>query len=86
MMLGACELALSLFLILGFYKTITYGLGLMLHALTTLAGYRELLSPFGQHQFFVASIPILFAFIVLFLLRDFDTLWTLGKKKSLFAQ
>lgn len=86
MVIGACELVLSLLIIFGFYKTVTYGLGLILHVVTTATSYQKILSPFGENHLVIASIPILFAFIVLFLLRDFDTLWTLGKKKSLFAQ
>lgn len=86
MMLGACEMVLSLFMILGFHKTITYGLGLGVHTFATIASYRQFLSPFGDNNIFIAAIPVLFAFITLFILRDLDTLWTLGKKKSLFAQ
>ncbi len=84
-LIGACELVLSLLIILGFHKTLTYGAGLAVHTVSTLASYRQLLSPFGDNHLFIAAIPILFAFIALFLLRDFDTLWTLGRKKFLFA-
>ncbi len=86
MLIGALEIVLSLLMILGFYRTITYGLGLLVHTISTLSTLRELLSPFGPNHLFIAGIPILFAFLTLFLLRDFDTLWTLGKRKSLFAK
>lgn len=85
MLIGAVQLVLSLLIIFGFYKTLTYGLGLVVHTVSTCATYKELLSPFGENHLFIAAVPILFAFIALFLLRDFDTLWTLGKKKSLFT-
>lgn len=85
MLIGAVEIVLSLLMILGFYKTLTYGLGLAVHAASTLSSFRELLSPFGDNHRYIAAIPILFAFITLFLLRDLDTMWTLGKRKSLFA-
>lgn len=85
MIIGAVELVLSLFIILGMYKTATYGLGLLIHAISTLASYQQLLDPFGKNHLFIAAIPILFAFVALFMLRHFDTKWTLGKKKSIFT-
>lgn len=85
MLIGAVEIVLSLLIILGYYKTVTYGLGLTVHAASTISSYNELMSPFGNNHLFIAAVPILFAFITLFLLRDLDNLWTLGKKKSLFA-
>lgn len=85
MILGALQLVLSLLLILGMYKTLTYGLGLAVHAIASLAYYPQLLSPFGKNHFFLAAIPILIAFIALFILREFDTKLSLSKKKSLFT-
>ena len=40
MILGAVELALSLLLILGMYKTITYGLGFILQAISIAAHFQ----------------------------------------------
>jgi hypothetical protein len=54
-----------------------YGLGLLLHAISTLVTYEQLLFPFGENHLFIASIPVLAAFIVLFLLRRQDTLLSL---------
>jgi putative oxidoreductase len=85
MLIGAGELVLSLLIILGMYKTTSYALGLLVQAISTLSIYKELLSPFGKNHLFISSIPILFAFVALFLLRNFDTKWTLGKKKSIFT-
>jgi putative oxidoreductase len=83
--IGALELVLSLFIIFGVYKTATYGLGLVIHMVSTVSTYEQLLSPFGKNHLFIAAIPILFAFIALFLLRNFDTKWTLVRKKSIFS-
>ena len=63
----------------GLWKTLSYGLGLLLHAVSTLATYHELLSPFGTNHLFLAAVPVLAAFITLFLLRRHDTLWSAGK-------
>lgn len=73
---GALEILLGLAFLAGLWKTLSYGLGLLLHAVSTLATYHELLSPFGANHLFLAAIPVLAAFIALFLLRRHDTLWS----------
>lgn len=77
--LGALELLLSLAIMAGFLKTYSYGLGLLVHGSSTLATYQQLLHPFGTHHLFIAAIPVLAAFVALFLLRRQDTLWSLDK-------
>jgi uncharacterized membrane protein YphA (DoxX/SURF4 family) len=76
---GALEILLGLAFLAGLWKTLSYGLGLLLHAVSTLATYHELLSPFGANHLFLAALPVLAAFIALFLLRRRDTLWSAGK-------
>lgn len=76
---GALEILLGLAFLAGLWKTLSYGLGLLLHAVSTLATYQELLSPFGENHMFLAAIPVLAAFITLFLLRRQDALWSAGK-------
>lgn len=75
---GILEILLSLAMLAGLWKTATYGLGLALHAFSTLATYEQLLSPFGENHLFIAGIPVLAAFVVLFLLRRHDTFWSFG--------
>lgn len=62
----------------GLWKTVTYGLGLVIHAISTIATIPQLLDPFGENHLFIAGIPVLAAFAALFLLRRHDTLWTVG--------
>ncbi len=76
---GALEILLGLAFLAGLWKTLSYGLGLLLHAVSTLATYQELLSPFGENHLFLAAIPVLAAFLALFLLRRQDTLWSMGQ-------
>jgi putative oxidoreductase len=76
---GALEILLGLAFLVGLWKTLSYGLGLLLHAVSTLATYHELLSPFGTNHLFLAAVPVLAAFIALFQLRRHDTLWSAGK-------
>lgn len=77
-MVGVAEGLLSLAILLGLWKTATYGLGLLLHAISTVSSYAQLLDPFGDNHLFIAGIPVLAAFVALFLLRDHDTKWSLG--------
>ena len=76
---GVLEILLGLAFLAGLWKTLSYGLGLLLHTVSTLATYHELLSPFGANHLFLAALPVLAAFIVLFVLRRHDTLWSAGK-------
>jgi putative oxidoreductase len=85
MLLGAVQLVLGLFMLLGMYKFFTYGLGFFLQALSTILIFRNLPTLFGENHLFILSCPILFSFLTLFLLRDLDTKLTLGKKKTLFT-
>jgi len=75
---GVLELFLSLAILAGLWKTATYGAGLVLHGISTLSSYSQLLSPFGSNHLFIAALPVLAGFIALFLLRQHDTKWTLG--------
>lgn len=75
--LGGLESLLALAIIIGVFRRWSYGIGLLVHAATTVATFRLIVDPWGlisgepQHLFF-AAIPILAAFIVLYLLRDLD--------------
>lgn len=77
---GVLEAVLGAAVLLGLWKTLSYGLALVLHAVSTLATYRELLAPFGENHLFLAALPVLAGFITLFLLRRYDTRWSLGNK------
>jgi uncharacterized membrane protein YphA (DoxX/SURF4 family) len=73
--IGTVEALLSLLIIAGAWKRYTYAIGLALHTVSTLSTWKQLLSPFGQNHLFIAAIPVLAAFLLLYLLRDQDTLW-----------
>ena len=74
--IGGLEALLALAILFGAWKTWSYGLGLVLHAISTLASWEQLLSPFGDNHLFIAALPVLAAFVALFMLRERDTLWT----------
>ncbi len=77
--IGGVELAIIIAFVLGMWKRYTYGIVLMLHAISTLSSYRQYLDPFSNMLFW-AAWPMLSACIALYLMRDQDTLWTIGRR------
>ena len=71
---GAAEIAIAGCLFLGAFRTVAYGAALALHAVTLLVTWRQLLHPWGDpiNHLFIAGVPVLGAFIALFLLRHWD--------------
>jgi len=76
--LGALESVLAVAIIAGAFRRWSYGIGLLVHAATTIVTVRLIIDPWGlisgepQHLY-LAAIPILGAFAALYLLRDLDT-------------
>ena len=79
--IGVAQFILILLFVTGLFKTWTYGIILLLHAISTFSTFGLYLKPFDNLLFF-AAWPMLAACLALFLMRDWDTL-TLGKKVSL---
>lgn len=78
--IGALQLLVIAGFLFGLAKTWTYGLVLAMHAVSTLSSWRQYLDPFeGPNLLFFAAWPMLAACIALFLLRDQDRLWTIGR-------
>src|SRR5918994_7006421 len=75
--IGIAELLLILMFIAGIQKRLSYGGVLLIHGISTAASYRQYLDPFDNLLFF-AAWPMLAACFALYLLRAFDTRWTLG--------
>ena len=73
---GAIELALTACLILGLAKTMSYSALIVIHGLSVIVSWRQLLHPWAAvpNHLFIASIPILGALVVLLMLRDSDNL------------
>jgi len=72
LLIGALELLLLLAFVSGFRKTISYGLVLIIHTVSTLSTWQQYLDPFNNLLFF-AAIPMLAACWTLFSLRELDT-------------
>jgi putative oxidoreductase len=71
---GAVEIAIAGCLFLGVLRTAAYGAALVLHTVSVLVSWRQLLNPWGDavNHLFIASVPVLGGLIALFLLRHWD--------------
>lgn len=81
---GALESALALAITVGLWRRVSYGLGLLLHAVSVLSSWRQLIDPWGLHSggspnhLFLAGVPVLAGFVALYLMRARDS-WTLDE-------
>ena len=77
--LGVAELILSLALLLGVYRTVSYGLSLLVHTVTVVVSWRQLFDPWGLakigNHLWISTWPTWGGFAALFLMRQWDS-WT----------
>lgn len=74
--LAAAELFLLLGFVAGMAQRFTYGVVLLLHAISTFSSFRQYLHPFeNANLLFFAAWPMLAACVALYMLRDLDTRW-----------
>lgn len=69
--IGALQLLLIIAFVVGYRKTISYGLVLVLHGISTFSSFPQYLDAFNNLLFF-AAWPMLAACVALFVLRDYD--------------
>jgi putative oxidoreductase len=78
--LGIAELILSLALLFGIYRTISYGLSLLVHTVTVVVSWRQLFDPWGLakvgNHLWISTWPTWGGFAALFLMREWDS-WTI---------
>lgn len=77
--IGIIELVIILAFVAGFLKRWTYGIVLLLHAVSTLSTFGNYLNPWSNLLYF-AAWPMLAACFALYYLRDADTLLVIDKK------
>ncbi|MEM8877758.1 MAG: hypothetical protein AAGD23_07785 [Pseudomonadota bacterium] len=78
-LIGAVQLAVVIGFAVGFQKRWTTGLVLVMHLISTLASMPRYFDPWSSpNLLFFAAWPMLGALIALYVLRDFDTKWSLG--------
>ena len=79
---GVWAVLLGLFA-LGVLRFWTYGLVALFHGVSTLSTVGRLLDPYeGVNHLFYAAIPTLAALVALWMLRDFDTIGTVGPGRA----
>src|SRR6266540_6244497 len=88
--LGVAELILSLGLLLGAYRTMSYGLSLLVHTVTVVVSWRQLFDPYGLakvgNHLWISTWPTWGGFAALFLMRAWDA-WTIdGWRETRGAQ
>jgi len=71
---GVVEIAIAACLFLGVFRTVAYGAAMALHAVSVLVSWRQLFDPWSDpvNHLFIAGVPVLGAFVALFLLRHWD--------------
>lgn len=78
--IGAVEIVIVVAFLIGYMKRISYGIVLLLHAISTVSSYKQYLAPYsGSNILFFAAWPMLAACLALYLMRDQDVVWTIGK-------
>ena len=76
--IAGCEVILIFAFLFGIYKRFTYGMVLVIHAISTLSSYKQYFSPFeGSNLLFFAAWPMLAACWVLYLMRQEDNFLSL---------
>ncbi len=84
--LGIAELLISLGLLFGAWRTISYGLALLIHTVTVIVSWRQLLDPWGLAKvgthIWTSTWPTWGGFIALFLMRDWDVYTVDGWRQS----
>lgn len=79
-LIGAFWAVLLLAFALGFKKRISYGLVMLLHGITVVTTIPNMIPYMEDFRLlFLAAIPTFGGMIVLYLMRDHDTIGTIGK-------
>lgn len=79
--LAVLQTLLAIALLVGFLRSITYGIALGINAVTLISTWRQLLDPWGlasgqpTNHLFLAVIPVLAGFIALYILHPWD-IWS----------
>ncbi len=79
--LGLIQGAIVILFAVGLYKRFSYGAVFLMHLISTLSTYERYFNPWeGTNLLFFAAWPMLAAIAALYLLRDKDTMLSLGRQ------
>ena len=81
MIIGAIEIIIILAFLVGLWKRFTYGFVMLVHAVSTVAGWEKYTTDIGAtySQLYFAAWPMLAICITLYVLRDLDVKFTVGR-------
>jgi putative oxidoreductase len=80
--IGVAELILLIGFVIGFTPRFTYGVVLLLHAVSTFSSLQQYLHPYeGPNILFFAAWPMLGACCALYYLRDLEMLWSVRSRR-----
>ena len=87
--IGVVEILFAVWFLLGWRRRLVYGIGVILHGITVLATWKQLIDPWGliwgqNNHLFLAGVPVLGGFVALYLLRDLDR-WTVDGRRAAAA-
>ena len=82
--IGATQAVVILAFVAGAFRSISYSIITLLHTVSTFSTYQQLMDPWSKpNLLFYTAIPMLFACVALWLLRDHDNLLSVdGLRKS----
>ncbi len=81
MALGAIEMVIIVAFLAGMWKRYTYGFIMIIHGLSTFSSWEQYTTKISL--LFFAAWPMLAACVTLYMLRDLDVKFTVGKKSEL---
>lgn len=79
---GTLQMAVIIAFVVGLFKRVSYGLVLIMHAVSTVSTWKYLMNPYVDEpraMLFMAAVPMLSACITLFLMRHEDRFLTLSR-------
>lgn len=81
---GAIQMVIVLAFLAGFMKTWSYALVALMHGVATFSTWKSIIMPFaeGSNHLFTTAVPVLAACVVLFYLRDQDTLYSIDARRA----
>ncbi|MGI9384840.1 MAG: hypothetical protein ACR2PO_16940 [Methyloligellaceae bacterium] len=78
--LGVVQTLVVVAFIVGLFRTWTTGLLLAMHTVSVASTWARLIDPYNTQLLFWAGVPVWAGLLLLWLVRDQDTLWTVGGK------
>ncbi len=82
-LIAVAEIVLLIGFVIGFAPRFTYGVVLLLHAVSTFSSFHQYLHPYeGPNILFFAAWPMLGACFVLYYLCDHDTVWSVRRRRA----